>query len=85
MPWWWSWLLTAVGVTGMWLTGRRLWVGWAVGLAGQTLWLTYAVVTGQYGFILASAAYGTVQYRNMRLWRAGAIAQAARTKELSWP
>lgn len=43
---WWSWALTVVGLTGWWLTGRRLWQGWAVSLSVQALWLAYALATG---------------------------------------
>jgi hypothetical protein len=58
--WWWSWLLTAVGVLGLYLAGRRSPWGWAVGLGAQGLWLAYAVATTQYGFIASALAYGLV-------------------------
>jgi hypothetical protein len=64
----WSWTLTAIGVTGLYLAGRRSWTGWAIGLAAQTLWLTYAIVTRQWGFIVSALAYGAVYTRNLRAW-----------------
>jgi len=47
----WSYVLTAVGVFGLWLAGRHDTRGWLVGLAAQVLWITYAVATRQWGFI----------------------------------
>ncbi|MBY8872874.1 hypothetical protein K7640_13620 [Micromonospora sp. PLK6-60] len=69
---WWSWALTLVGLTGWWLTGRRLWQGWAVSLSVQILWLAYALVTEQYGFIVAALSYGAMATLNLRRWRAEA-------------
>lgn len=69
MPFWaWSWLLTAVGVTGLWVAGSRSKWGWAIGLGAQALWLTYAVVTGQYGFIVGCLFYGSMYARNFLKW-----------------
>lgn len=65
----WSWILTAGGVFGLWLAGRRNVWGWAVGLAMQVLWVAYAVATVQWGFIVSALAYGTVYARNWIRWR----------------
>jgi hypothetical protein len=67
---WWSWILTTVGVFGLYLAGRRSPWGWAVGLGAQLLWFAYAVSTRQWGFIVSSLAYGTVYARNFHAWRA---------------
>ena len=64
----WSWILTAVGVTGLYLAGRGLWWSWLIGLGAQVLWLCYAIVTRQYGFIVSAFAYGWVYARNARRW-----------------
>lgn len=68
MPWWWSWLLTVVGVTGLYLAGSRSRrrAGWAVGMGAQFLWIAYAIATTQYGFIISSLCYGAVYLRNWR-------------------
>ena len=63
----WSWVLTAVGVTGIYLTTKRLWYGFAVGLCAQVLWVSYAIATQQWGFIASAFAYGTVNA--LGLWR----------------
>lgn len=66
--WWWSWLLTAVGVFGLWLAGRKVWWAWFVGLGAQVLWIAYALATDQPGFLVSAAAYGWVYGRNARAW-----------------
>lgn len=92
IPVWWSFLLTAVGILGLWLAGSRRRIGWAIGVAAQVLWISYAVATSQWGFILSAVAYGTVYARNMLKWRretsdesaanrpAGAAADGAETE-----
>lgn len=66
---WWSWILTAVGVFGLWLAGRKSPWGWAAGLGAQGLWLAYALTTAQYGFVVSVFAYGWVYLKNFRAWR----------------
>ncbi len=68
IPAWWSWLLTAGGVFGIYLAGRKSLWGWAVGLGMQLLWVAYAVVTVQWGFIVSAFAYGAVYARNWYRW-----------------
>lgn len=67
-PLWWSVLLSAIGITGIFLAGRpRLaWLGWSVGLAAQALWITFALATGQYGFLGSALAYAAVYLLNIR-------------------
>ena len=69
-PWWWSWLLTVVGITGLWLAGSKKRLGWAIGIGAQGLWIAYALATGQHGFLLSALAYGFVYTRNWRAWSA---------------
>ncbi|MFF3092280.1 hypothetical protein [Streptomyces cyaneofuscatus] len=66
---WWSWLLTAVGVTGLYFAGRKRALGWGIGLGAQLLWIAYALATKQYGFLVSAFAYGWVYGRNFRVWR----------------
>jgi hypothetical protein len=65
----WSYILTAVGVFGLYLAGRKSQWGWAVGIAAQLLWFAYAVSTQQWGFIASCVAYGSVYAKNFRAWR----------------
>lgn len=69
MAWWWSFLLTAIGVTGLFLSGRKKKVGWAIGFVAQLLWITYATVTNQWGFYISALAYGWVYAKNWISWR----------------
>ena len=66
----WSYALTAVGVFGLYLAGRKVWWSWGVGIGAQALWVAYAVATAQWGFIVSAFAYGWVYARNFRAWRA---------------
>lgn len=70
---WWSLLLTAVGVFGLYMAGRKVWWAWLIGLGAQVLWLSYAVSTQQYGFIVSAVAYGWVYGKNALAWRRAAI------------
>lgn len=74
----WSYLLTAVGVTGIWLAGRKSTWGWAIGLGAQVLWIAYAIATRQWGFIVSALVYGTVYARNWARWTREAALERAR-------
>lgn len=64
----WSYLLTIVGLAGFILAGRKVWWCWYVNIACQALWFTYAIVTHQYGFIIAAIAYTVVFTKNAIQW-----------------
>lgn len=65
----WSFALAAVGVFGLWRAGKKDPRGWLVGLGAQVLWVIYALVTVQYGFLLTAAAYAWVYGQNYFTWR----------------
>jgi len=65
----WSWVLSAIGVTGLLLVGRRYWWAWGVTALNEVLWIVYAVVTRQFGFIFGALAYIGVHAHNARRWR----------------
>ena len=73
----WSWLLTAVGVTGLYFAGSKKRWGWAIGLGAQALWIAYALATRQYGFLVSAVAYGFVYGRNFWRWSAPAARRSA--------
>jgi hypothetical protein len=64
----WSFILTAVGLTGFILAGKKVWWAWYVNVGCQALWFTYAIVTEQYGFIIASMFYTVVFLKNAIAW-----------------
>lgn len=65
----WSWVLSGIGVTGLFLVGRRKWWAWCITALNEVLWIAYALVTRQYGFIFGALAYIGVHAHNMRKWR----------------
>lgn len=65
----WTWALSAVGLLGLWLAGRKSPWGWAVGVGAQVLWLVYGVTTGRPAFVVSAIAYATVYSRNFVRWR----------------
>lgn len=40
----WSYILTAVGISGFILAGRKVWWAWHINIACQGLWIAYAIV-----------------------------------------
>lgn len=73
---WWSWLLTAVGVLAVYLIGSQRRSGFALGVAAQALWIVYAVVTEQYGFVIASLLYATMYARGWKKWTSNDTSKA---------
>lgn len=65
---WWSYILTIVGVTGFFFVGRKVWWSWYINLGCQALWVAYALITQQYGFIFAAAFYTVVFGKNAWQW-----------------
>lgn len=70
---WWSWILTLLSVAGLYVAGRNRWEGWLLGLLAQPVWLTYALVTHQYGFLVSVVAFGYVNASNLISWRRAAL------------
>jgi hypothetical protein len=68
IEWWWSWLLTGIGVFGLFLVTQKLWYGFVVALVAQVLWVTYAIVSDQLGFLVSAAAYGSVNAWGLYKW-----------------
>jgi len=60
----WAWLLTGAQIAGMWLVGNSKPHGWLVGAVAQPAWITYAMLSGQYGFIPGCAVSLVVQIWN---------------------
>jgi hypothetical protein len=69
MTQYWSWVLAAVGVTGIYFVGRKTIWGWLVLLINECIWIAYALATDQYGFIFMATAYSIVYIRSYLLWR----------------
>lgn len=65
----WSWVLAILGITGIFLVGRKTIWGWLVLCANEILWVTYALITKQYGFIAMAVAYVLVYMKSYMHWR----------------
>lgn len=63
-----SYILSAVSLTSLWLMGNKNKLGIIVGLAGQILWLAYALMLKQYGLIIGVVAYTIIHVRNLLKW-----------------
>ena len=59
---WWSAALTTIGLVGLFRVYRApaSILGPAISVAAQALWISYAVVTQQWPFIVSAIAYGVV-------------------------
>ena len=69
MPYWaWSWLLMAVGASGLFVSGRKCRWGWVISVVAEALWVWYAIATTQYGFVVAAIVYAAVDIRNFIAW-----------------
>ena len=60
----WSYVLAAIGVTGIYFVGRKSIWAWFLLLFNECLWMVYAITTEQYGFIFAAIAYAIVYIRS---------------------
>lgn len=67
-----SWCLAPFGLLGMYVVGLKKRWGWVVSMVTQSLWATYAIGTGQYGFLIGTVSYFVVYLKNWLGWRAPA-------------
>jgi uncharacterized membrane protein len=63
-----SWVLAIIGVAGIYFVGRKDAWGWFVLLFNEALWIGYAIVAEQYGFIFSALAYAAVYVRSYVHW-----------------
>ena len=64
----WSWVLEGIGIFGAIVIGRKKWWGWGFLLVNTVLWSVYAIVSKQYGFMVASFFYAPIYGRNLFKW-----------------
>jgi hypothetical protein len=83
IPVWWSVLLTLLGGLG-WLlvTVERRIQGFTVGILAQVAWVSYAVVTRQWGFLGSAALFGAINVLGVYRWLKGRRAHQARVADL---
>ncbi len=65
----WSWVLAVIGVTGIFLVGRKTIWGWLILCVNECLWIAYGLITKQYGFIAMAIAYAIVYIKSYMHWK----------------
>jgi hypothetical protein len=80
----WSYLLAAVGVTGIFLVGRKDIWGWLVLSTNEFIWIAYALATDQYGFIIMALAYLAVYIKSYIGWKSEAKMKKVLTHKMDW-
>lgn len=68
----WSYILAAIGVTGIFFVGKKTLWGWLVLCVNEIIWIAYALATDQYGFIIMALAYMTVYIKSYLGWKSEA-------------
>lgn len=63
-----SWVVGAVGLTGFYFAGKRVWWSWYINIFCQALWISYALVTGQPAFLVTAAVYSVIFGLNAYKW-----------------
>jgi len=69
--WWWSWILTVPQLFAYWQIGNLQRWAWLVAFAVDVLWVVYALLTAQYGFMTSAVAFGLLALRNWWRWGSG--------------
>lgn len=65
-----TWVLFAVSVIGLWVSGSSPKIGWWLALINQlALWLPYAAWTQQSGLVATSLVFAALYSRNLWRWR----------------
>lgn len=73
-----TWLMSAITITSMWLAGGKRLSAWVLGLINQVLWVTYIYQKQAWGFVPMTAALTFVYSRNLLKWHAERAAQRTR-------
>lgn len=76
--WWWSCGLASAGLLSTWLIAEGRRSGWALALAAQGAWFTYALVSEQWGFVVSSTAFAVINAHGLRRWRGRRLTEVPR-------
>jgi|APGre2960657404_1045060.scaffolds.fasta_scaffold155117_2 hypothetical protein len=61
----WSFVLAAGSIGGLWVVSKKPTIGWAWTLIMEFLWVTYAALIGQWGFMVLCICYAIVYTFNL--------------------
>lgn len=70
-----SWIVAAVGLSGFFLAGRKIWWSWYVNIACQVFWFMYAWVSETPAFFATAVFYTVVFTINAIKWTKEHIAR----------
>jgi hypothetical protein len=62
-------VLAVSGVAAIYFVGRKQIWAWIWATCNEAMWIYYAIVTKQYGFIFAAVAYSIVYIKSYLHWR----------------
>jgi hypothetical protein len=62
------WILSANTILLMWLIGNKKWWAWLFGLAGQGLWILFAIIYQAWGLLPLATFLIIVYARNLMKW-----------------
>jgi hypothetical protein len=79
--WYWSWVLGVIPLFAMWQIGNRHRWAFLVMAGGEVLWVGWAILTRQWGFVPGSFIFGAVALRNWSSWRREAPVGTAEATE----
>jgi len=65
----WSWVLAIIGAGGIFVVGKKNMWGWLILMVNELLWTAYALVTKQYGFLVAVVLYSAAYIKSYIEWR----------------
>jgi hypothetical protein len=66
--WYWSWVLSTIPLFAFWQVGNRRRWAFLVMASGEIVWIVWAMLTRQWGFIPGSVVFGAVAIRNWSHW-----------------
>lgn len=64
----WSGVLTAIGLAGFFLAGKKIWWAWYVNIANQAIWAVYSILSEQWPFLVGVVAYTVIFTKNAIAW-----------------
>lgn len=66
-----DWILSIVSMLVLWFMGNKSKYGPILGIAGQVLWIYYAISLRQYGLLIGTVGYLIIHIRNTMKWSKG--------------
>lgn len=62
------WVMSAVTIVQLWLTGNRWRYVWLLALCNGVVWTTWTVLARQWGMMPLNVVSAVVAWRNHRVW-----------------